>query len=114
MNGNRGSVHFIASHPWLAVGALLALGMALLALFAPAIARRDPLSYDPRYVRQAGPRSDHLLGTDSLGRDVLSRLLYGARISLTLSGGAALLAVGLGLAVGVTAGYFGGHVDGLL
>jgi peptide/nickel transport system permease protein len=100
--------------PWLSLGVLLALLMLLIAVLAPVLSRHDPLAYDPRYVRPVGPSADHPLGTDSLGRDVLSRLLYGARISLTLGVGAMLLAVALGLAVGVTAGYFGGHVDGAL
>jgi peptide/nickel transport system permease protein len=114
MNAKPSLLQQALRRPWLSLGVLLALLMLLLALLAPAIARYDPLSYDPRYVRPVGPSSDHPLGTDSLGRDVLSRLLYGARISLTLGVGAMLLAVTLGLAVGVTAGYFGGHVDGAL
>jgi peptide/nickel transport system permease protein len=100
--------------PWLTLGVLLASFMLLLALLAPLIARHDPLRYDPRYVLPAGPSVDHPLGTDSRGRDVLSRLLYGARASLTVGVGAMLLAVTLGLGVGVTAGYFGGAVDGAL
>jgi peptide/nickel transport system permease protein len=93
---------------------MLACLMVLLALLAPVVAPHDPLVYDSRYVQPTAPAPDHPLGTDSRGRDVLSRLLYGARTSLTLGIGAALLAVALGLAVGVPAGYFGGHVDGAL
>src|SRR4051812_18539242 len=100
--------------PWLILGTALALLMVALAVLAPVVAPRDPLKYDPRYVRPVGPRSDHPLGTDSRGRDVLSRLVYGARLSLIVGLGAVTLAVLLGLAVGVTAGYFGGHVDGAL
>src|SRR5947209_12756861 len=107
-------IRFVSHRPWLALGVLIAALMVLLAILAPVIARQDPLRYDPRYVRPVGPRPEHPLGTDSRGRDVLSRLLYGARISLTVGAGAVLLAVGLGLAVGVAAGYFGGHVDGFL
>jgi peptide/nickel transport system permease protein len=99
---------------WLVVGVLLASLVLSLALLAPVLAPHDPLTYDPRYVQPVGPRPDHPLGTDSRGRDVLSRLLYGARTSLALGAGAAALAVVLGLAVGVTAGYFGGHIDGAL
>ncbi len=104
----------VSRRPWLTLGLLLAALMLLLAVLAPVIARHDPLRYDPRYVQPVGPSVDHPLGTDSRGRDVLSRLLYGARTSLTLGLGAMLLAVSLGLAVGVSAGYFGGHVDGAL
>lgn len=61
-----------------------------------------------------GPGTLFLLGTDGNGRDVLSRLLYGGRVSLLTGLGAAFLALALGMAVGVTAGYFGGWLDGLL
>ena len=100
--------------PWLTLGGMVAALMVLLALLAPAIAPHDPLMYDSRYVQPTGAAPDHPLGTDSRGRDVLSRLLFGARTSLTVGIGAAVLAVVLGLAVGVTGGYFGGHVDGAL
>lgn len=87
-----------------------------MALLAPRLSPYDPLRPDPRVPiglpSPPGPR--HLLGTDSRGRDVLSRLVHGARLSLTVGLGAMLLAVGLGLVVGVPAGYFRGWVDTLL
>lgn len=104
--------------PWLLLGIGLALLMLALAVFAPWLAPHDPLKPLPNGLGvgglPVGPAPEHLLGTDSQGRDVLSRLLYGGRISLTVGLGAMVLAVSIGLAVGVAAGYFGGVVDGAL
>jgi len=104
--------------PWLLLGCLLAGALLLAAVFAPQIAPHDPLMQRKEwlgaYGQPLGPAPDHLLGTDSRGRDVLSRLIFGARISLAVGLGSMALAVCVGLAVGVTAGYFGGHVDGAL
>jgi peptide/nickel transport system permease protein len=103
--------------PLLALGTLLASVMLFLALFGPLLAPQDPLKQDRAgFVggRPAPPGPRHLLGADSRGRDVLSRLLHGARLSLTVGIGAVTLAVIVGLLVGVPAGYFSGHVDGAL
>jgi peptide/nickel transport system permease protein len=104
--------------PWLLLGSALALAILLLALLAPLLAPHDPLrplaEGLTQYGEPVGPGPGHLLGTDSRGRDVLSRLLFGARLSLITGIGAMLMAVALGLLVGVCAGYFGGVVDGAL
>lgn len=99
---------------WLAGGWLLIVAAA--ALFAPFVAPHDPLAQDlflerlpPFWVDGAEP--GYYLGTDSLGRDVLSRMIYGAQIALVvaiLAGGAACL---IGSALGLAAGYFGGWTD---
>lgn len=83
------------------------------ALAAPWIAPHDPRDQDV-VNRYASPSAEHLLGTDNLGRDEFSRLLYGARVSLftALAVGVAILIIGI--AVGLTAGFVGGVVDGLL
>jgi ABC-type dipeptide/oligopeptide/nickel transport system permease subunit len=91
--------------------------VVLLALLAPVLAPHDPNRQFAEGLtgsRPAGPSRRFPLGADSRGRDVLSRLLYGARISLVVGVGAVVLAVLLGLLVGVPAGYFGGHVEGAL
>ncbi|NUP77389.1 MAG: ABC transporter permease [Nonomuraea sp.] len=89
--------------------------LALAALLAPALAPHDPLrTYAEGLTDQGAPVSpggNFLLGTDPNGRDVLSRLLYGARVSLTIGILANGLATIIGVAVGITAGYFGGLVD---
>ncbi len=96
---------------WLAFlsGGVLAFAI-LAALFAPAIAPHDPNVISMTETLQ-GPSSDHLLGTDQLGRDHLSRLIYGGGKTLTMAGIAMLGTVALGLFFGVVAGYFGGAVD---
>ncbi len=96
--------------------ALLALGYLLLillaAVFAPAVT-----PYDPDRIEMGAtllpPSAEHWLGTDESGRDEFARLLYGARISLTIGIVAMLLSVTLGTAIGALAGYFGGIVDAL-
>lgn len=85
----------------------------LLAVLGPVLAPANPNATDFAH-RFAGPGLSHLLGTDELGRDELSRLLFGARISLGLTLVAALSASAIGLAVGLIAGYLGGAVDQVL
>lgn len=92
----------------LALGYLLCL--ALLAVLAPLIAPYSPTdqNYD---AMLSGPTAKHLLGTDDLGRDILSRLLYGAPVSLYASIMSVAIGLALGLPIGLCAGYFGGKVD---
>lgn len=104
----------------LAVAALAVLAIMLIfALFAPLIAPHDPNAQDlllrlkpPAW--QSGGGGAHLLGTDQLGRDMLSRVIYGTRISLLVGAGAALLAGVIGTVVGLASGYFGGWPDRVL
>ncbi|MER7682014.1 ABC transporter permease [Streptomyces sp. NPDC096934] len=104
----------------LAVAALAVLAiMLLLAVLAPLIAPYDPNSQDLLLrlrppVWQSGGSGAHPLGTDQLGRDMLSRVIYGTRVSLLVGAGAALLAGVIGTAVGLTSGYFGGLPDRIL
>ncbi|WP_432090203.1 ABC transporter permease [Streptomyces sp. NRRL F-5630] len=104
----------------LAVAALAFLLLVLVcAVLAPLIAPANPNAQDllarlkpPAW--QDGGSSAHLLGTDQLGRDLLSRVIYGTRVSLMVGAGAALLAGVLGTLAGLAAGYFGGWTDRLL
>lgn len=100
-------------------GFLLGFGtvaiIALIAIFAPWLAPHDPYKQDllarmvpPMFM---GGDEKHILGTDALGRDYLSRLIYGARISLTIGFIAALMSAVIGTTLGVLGGYFGGKVD---
>ncbi|KAK45423.1 MULTISPECIES: ABC transporter permease [Caballeronia] len=93
---------------WLGIG-LLAL-IVFVAVFAPWIAPYDPLQQHINF-RLDPPSAHFWLGTDSFGRDVLSRLIFGARISLLVSFVAILIAMSVGSALGILAGYFGGIVD---
>lgn len=86
------------------------------ALFAPQIAPHDPLQQNLRASRlppawTEGGSWDHLLGTDNLGRDMLSRIIHGTRVSLTVGFFGVLIAGGLGMTIGLIAGYMGGRVD---
>jgi peptide/nickel transport system permease protein len=88
--------------------ALIGLALAC-ALLADVIAPYDPLRSSVAFL--APPSATHSLGTDELGRDVLSRVIYGARTSLIIGFGAALIAMAIGAPVGLTAGYLGGRID---
>ena len=93
---------------------LLLLGcITLLAMVAPFLSPYDPLTADLSQSEQS-PSWNHYFGTDSLGRDVFTRTIYGTRISLMVGICAAILAVGLGACIGIVAGFFGGIIDNIL
>ncbi|HEY8285140.1 MAG TPA: ABC transporter permease [Chloroflexota bacterium] len=99
----------------LAVASLLILlVVVLISVFAPVIAPYNPSATDINNLTASGPSSAHWLGTDDIGEDVLSRVVFGGRISLSIGAGAALLSLVLGVLIGAVAGWFGGVVDTLL
>jgi len=105
-------------YPVVALSLLMFL-LVVPAVFAPFVAPHDPLrgSLAKRLkppVWQDGGSSAHLLGTDKLGRDILSRMIYGARVSLTVSVIAIFVGGIVGTALGLISGYFGGRTDALL
>jgi len=106
---NRGRIAF-RRNPVGALGLLLVGGMLLVAVFAPQIATHAPNQLDPP-SRLQPPSAEHLFGTDTLGRDIFSRVVYGSRISLGIAVAALAIAVPLGGAFGIMAGYSGGTVD---
>ncbi|MEX2148395.1 MAG: ABC transporter permease [Candidatus Rokuibacteriota bacterium] len=95
------------------VGGAIVLCLFVLAVAAPLLAPWDPHSLDIRKILDPPSRS-HWLGTDQLGRDVLSRMLYGARVSLAVGFVSVGIATFLGVILGATAGYNGGIVDGMV
>jgi peptide/nickel transport system permease protein len=104
------------SHKGLIVGLAIIAAMVLLALLAPLVAPHDPYAQDLTRrllppVWDAKGTWQNLLGTDHLGRDYLSRLLYGSRISLVIGVSAASIGCVIGVTLGVCAGYFGGRID---
>lgn len=106
-----------ARRPLAVGGAVVLLALALAALLAPVIAPADPtpdLTPDVLADARQGPSWEHPFGTDKLGRDQLSRVLHGLRVSLVVGLGVAALSVLGGVAVGAWAGWRGGWVDGLL
>lgn len=100
-------------NPSLVIGGLIILTLVVLAVFAPLLATHGVDQPDMRN-RFSLPSAAHLLGTDNLGRDLWSRLIYGARISLSIGIISVTVAALIGTSVGLAAGYFGGWVDMLL
>ena len=100
----RGVWDFVRRNPTIVIGGTLMALIVAAALFAPLIAG-DPLIFQP-INRLKAPSDEFLLGTDSLGRDVYARTIYGARISLLVGLSVAIIAVAVGLVVGLSAGYF--------
>ena len=102
-----------ARRPPALIGAMVVLLYLLLALGAPWIAPDDPLRTDWSQTRKA-PNAAHLFGTDDLGRDVLSRVIYGTRISMQAGVFAILLAMAIGVPAGLVAGFYRGAFDQLI
>jgi len=99
--------------PLMLIGGTLVLGVALLAVLAPWIAPYDPTDIDVSVILMP-PSWQHWCGTDTLGRDVFSRMLYGARVSLAVGFVAVGISLVLGLILGAVAGFFGGRTDSIL
>lgn len=101
------------------IGGLFLLGMLICAVAAPWIAPFDPYAQNIMErllppVFMEGGSSEHLLGTDSVGRDTLSRIIYGARISLIVGISAVVIQVVIGVILGLLAGYYGGNIDSII
>jgi peptide/nickel transport system permease protein len=97
-------------NPLAAIGVVLVVVFLVFAVFAPWIAPQDPASINLP-IRLSAPSHSHWFGTDELGRDILSRIVYGARISMFVGGCVVLISLALGLIIGSIAGYYGGSVD---
>jgi peptide/nickel transport system permease protein len=115
----RSSLRLVLRSPLAGAGALIVGLVIVAALAAPLLVTTDPIDQDltvvlrpPFWMEDGSVR--HPLGTDHLGRDVYSRLVYGARISLTISVLAALLGAATGVAAGLVAGYLGGWLDAVI
>ena len=106
----RLSLRRFARHRLALVGVAILAVMVVLAVFAPWIAPYDPTKLDLRAIRQP-PSEAHLFGTDTVGYDVFSRFVWGARTSLIVGFGAVAVSVAIGTTLGVLAGYYGGWVD---
>ena len=96
---------FLTSTPIIAVATICLVLIILMAIFAPLLAPRDPLLLTPS-LRLKPSSAQYLLGTDAYGRDLLSRIIYGARISLVIGLGAAVCSIAIGLLIGLVAGFF--------
>jgi peptide/nickel transport system permease protein len=100
----------IRRHKMASFGTAIVVIVALSAIFAPWLSPHDPLEQDV-LLRLASPSADFPLGNDSFGRDILSRILWGGRVSLYVSTVAVFIAIVVGGALGILAGYIGGRFD---
>ncbi|MHB2169607.1 ABC transporter permease [Alsobacter sp. R-9] len=96
--------------PSAVIGGAIVVGFVLMAIFAPVLAPYDPSASDWMAIRE-GPSAAHWFGTDDLGRDVLSRVIFGARASLAAGLISVVIATLIGVPLGIVAGYFGGITD---
>lgn len=108
-NRNQASwLKMLRKSPTAVIGSIIVIIVILSGLFAPWIAPYDPIKTD-LYARLTPPGREHLLGTDNVGRDVLSRILWGARVSLKVG----VISVGIGMIIGVILGLVGGYFGGI-
>ena len=103
-------INFVHNKPLGAVGAGVAIVVVLVAIFAPVMATHNVYANDAANIR-GEPSSEHLLGTDWLGRDVFSRLVHGAKVSVIVGLLSSLIGCTIGLLIGITSAYFGGVFD---
>lgn len=111
--GRRGILHRLLANPLSAIGMLMVIAAVLAAIFAPLVAPYDPVALALDH-RLQGPSNLHWFGTDENGRDILSRVIFGARYSLAAATGILALAALAGTLIGLAAGLLGGWLDELL
>ena len=97
--------------PLSVIGTMIILGLILIAISAPYLAFYDPIAQELQTLRLKPPSSEHPFGTDQLGRDIFSRVIWGSRISLRIAIIVALISGPTGLLIGVVSGFFGGKID---
>ena len=106
-------LHRFAKNPIIPIGTVIIILMIFVGIFAPYLSPYNPTKMAPR-IRREAPSKEHWLGTDRLGRDMLSRLVWGARVSLIIGVLAVAVAMVVGLTVGMLSGYYGGLLDEVL
>jgi ABC-type dipeptide/oligopeptide/nickel transport system permease subunit len=114
--GARAALRRLWRLKWGLAAAGIMLLIVILTVLAPWVAPHDPLAVDIRHrlappAWMAGGAADHLLGTDQVGRDLLSRVIFGGRVSLVIGVSAVLISSTIGVLMGLAAGYFGGRAD---
>jgi peptide/nickel transport system permease protein len=113
MREYRRTLHLLKTMPLSLMGLGIAIAMIFAAIFGPSFAPYDPLriEYDERLLP---PSSKYLLGTDSLGRDILSRIIFGTSVSMSIGVMVVVVSVASGTVLGLVAGYLGGKVDNVI
>ncbi|MCP4397557.1 MAG: ABC transporter permease [bacterium] len=106
-------LHRLSKNPIIPIGAVIIVLMFLIGIFAPYLAPYKPSKMYPRHRREA-PGKEFWLGTDRLGRDMLSRLIWGTRVSLAIGVLAVAVSLVIGLTIGMLSGYYGGLLDEIL
>jgi peptide/nickel transport system permease protein len=106
-------IHAFRSNKLAALGLLLLAAILVISAFAPLFAVQDPAAQDVMHKLEA-PSAAHLFGTDEFGRDIWSRTVYGARSSLLIGIASTLIAVVVGAAIGILAGWYGGRLDAFI
>lgn len=109
----RALLRRMSRHHGMLIGGLLLVAIVVMTVAAPLVAPYDPLEVDPTGI-MSRPGTRHLLGTDTLGRDLFSRVVYGGRISLLLGVISVVISLGLGMVLGLFAGYFGERTDEII
>lgn len=109
-SGGRSVFRALARHRIASAGMVIILCLAVIAVFAPLLAPYDPNEQDLYRILE-GPSRQHLLGTDDVGRDLLSRVIYGSRVTLMMGMVSTLFSAVIGVLLGLVAGYKGGVVD---
>lgn len=111
----RGTMRRLMAHGGGRTGLIIVIAFAIVGILAPVIAPYEPDAVDlDSWLLPPGLRSDHLLGTDQLGRDILSRIIYGSRVSILVGLATICISSVAGVGLGMLAGYYGGIVDRLL
>lgn len=108
-----GAGRALSRNPLAVIGGLIVLTLVIVAAFAPLLAPESPIGQNLAR-RLLPPSAAHWMGTDELGRDILSRVIWGARITLMIVALVAIIAAPLGLIIGAISGYFGGWIDRVL
>jgi peptide/nickel transport system permease protein len=107
------AVHRLRKSTTAVIGVVIVIALVLVAIFADVLAPDSPIASDQTQTF-ARPSLDHPLGTDQLGRDMLSRVIHGTRVSLAVGVSSVVLALFLGVPLGMIAGYYGGRMDGVI
>lgn len=107
------SIEVLIRHPLAQIGFILFMLITLMTIFAQVFAPYDPIKMDFRALLK-GPSAEHIFGTDDLGRDVFSRILFGGRESMKAGYFAILIGLSGGVVIGLISGYFGGWIDDIL
>src|SRR5438552_3369653 len=106
-------VREVPRHPQAVVGACIVLAAVVLAIVGPSLSPYDPIAPDAA-LRLRPPSSEHLFGTDRVGRDILTRVIEGLRVTLSVASGAVVIALLIGTPIGAVAGYYGRGADAVL